>query len=80
MQLTITLIDKGKDESFDLIVNEDQKIEDTLRILREKGMLDTADGNYSLKSQRSGLSIKKEEAFKQAHIYQGDVLEVISVS
>lgn len=80
MQLTITLINKENDESIDLTVNEDQKIEDTLRILRENGMFNTSDGNYSLRSQRFGISIEKEKTFKQARIYQGDILEAATVS
>lgn len=73
--ICITLRDLSEKRTFDLQVNTDQKIKNTLQILQEAGMVSkevsTATHVYS---ERQKQQINTGISYEQAQIYQGDII------
>lgn len=77
LQLTIKL-NKSK-INRDIMVNPDQKIIDTLKILKENNMI-PMDENLNevlVKSQRRKRVINSQLSYRQAGIFNGDLLQII---
>lgn len=77
MQLTITLMSKKYEIEKDIIVNSQQKIVETIKILEEADQIPhISDSQYQIRSLRTKLWLQIEKTYEQNHIYYGDMLEI----
>ena len=75
MQLTITLTSTKYQINKDIMVNSEQKICETLQILKEAGQINIAVGDEDkLRSMRTGMFVSKEFTYEEAGIFYGDIL------
>lgn len=75
MQLKLTWRIKGRPD-MDLLVFEEQKIVETMKILEEKGLLEeeqTESVKY-IKSLRTNNQVNALLTYSEANIYSGDIL------
>lgn len=72
MDITIAV----KNERIDVKVNRRQKIEDTMYILGNGGIIElcSEEGGYTVRSERNGEQINPKMSFKKANIFNGDIL------
>lgn len=77
MQLKLTWRVKGK-RDMDLLVFEEQKIAETMKILVDKGILEDkmADTVKYVKSKRTNNQVNILLTYSEANIYSGDILEL----
>lgn len=77
MQLKLTWRVKGK-RDMDLLVFEEQKIAETMKILVDKGILEDemADTVKYVKSMRTNNQVNILLTYSEANIYSGDILEL----
>ncbi|CAK7060227.1 MAG: hypothetical protein EUB_03459 [Eubacterium sp.] len=77
LQLTIKLINSSI--SQDIMVNPDQKIIDTLKILKENNAVSLNENlnKILIKSQRKKRYINSRLSYRQAGIFNGDLLQII---
>lgn len=75
MQLKLTFKDKDQRE-IDLMVDEDQKISETIQVLAERELWDgeQADSIQYIKSLRSNKQVNILLTYREAKIYSGDIL------
>lgn len=75
MQLKLTWRVKGK-QDMDLLVFEEQKILETLKILIDRGFLEDemADTVKYVKSMRTHNQVNILLTYSEANIYSGDIL------
>ena len=77
MQLTITLTSTKYQINKDIMVNSEQKICETLQILKEAGQINIAVGDEDkLRSMRTGMFVSKEFTY-EAGIFYGDILQIL---
>lgn len=76
MQIMVTFI--GKESKIDLLIDNRQKIIDTMKTVEEAGWLftDGEDENYYVKSLRKSRRISAFCSYEEAGIYSGDILKV----
>lgn len=75
MQLKLTF--KGEDkQEIDLMVDEDQKISETIQVLAERELWDgeLTDSMQYIKSLRSNKQVNILLTYREAKIYSGDIL------
>ncbi len=78
MQLTITLTSTKYQINKDIMVNSEQKICETLQILKEAGQINIAVGDEDkLRSKRTGMFVSKEFTYEEAGIFYGDILQIL---
>ena len=78
MQLTITLTSTKYQINKDIMVNSEQKICETLQILKEAGQINIAVGDEDkLRSMRTGKFVSKEFTYEEAGIFYGDILQIL---
>lgn len=78
MQLTITLTSTKYQINKDIMVNSEQKICETLQILKEAGQINIAVGDeVKLRSMRTGMFVQKEFTYEEAGIFYGDILSIL---
>jgi len=79
MMLTLTIKYKKEYLNKDIQVNSQQKVEDTLNVLLEAGILHntTPLKDLRIRSIRRGGFIEKKQNYDQANIHNGDILELI---
>ncbi|PLT72052.1 hypothetical protein CDL26_10220 [Mediterraneibacter gnavus] len=78
MQLTITLTSSKYQINKDIMVNSQQKICETLQILKEAGQIDSTIGDGDkLRSIRTGMFVQKEFTYEEAGIFYGDILSIL---
>ena len=78
MQLTITLTSTKYQINKDIMVNSEQKICETLQILKEAGQINIAVGDEDkLRSMRTGMFVSKEFTSEEAGIFYGDILQIL---
>ena len=66
MQLTITLTSTKYQINKDIMVNSEQKICETLQILKEAGQINIAVGDEDkLRSMRTGMFVSKEFTYEE---------------
>lgn len=77
LRLTIKLTNRNI--SRDIMVNPDQKIVDTLRILEENNILSMDEDMEKIlvKSERKKRYINSRLSYRQAGIFNGDLLQII---
>lgn len=77
LQLTIKLTNSCI--SQDIMVNPDQKIIDTLKILKENNAISLNENlnKILIKSQRKKRYINSRLSYRQAGIFNGDLLQII---
>ena len=77
LRLTIKLTNRNI--SRDIMVNPDQKIVDTLRILEENNILSMDEDMEKIlvKSERKKKYINSRLSYRQAEIFNGDLLQII---
>lgn len=75
MQLKLTFRGEDKQE-IDLMVDEDQKIAETIQVLAERELWDgeQADSIQYIKSLRSNKQVNILLTYREAKIYSGDIL------
>ncbi|MDD3361682.1 MAG: hypothetical protein PHW34_08425 [Hespellia sp.] len=77
MKLTITLTNKERSQEKDVQVNSQQKIADTLHILREADALwEMTAVRGKVKSLRRGLYLEPANNYEEEQVYTGDILEI----
>lgn len=77
MKLTITFMNKEHSQKRDVQVNSQQKIIDTLQILKDAGVLwEIEYTDIKIKSLRRGLYLEKESSYEKERIFTGDILEI----
>lgn len=69
--ITVSICDKRHNLEFDVMLQPEQKIEDALRIIQEKGLLMIRDIEYVRLGNANSLKNKKL-TFQQAEIYTGE--------
>lgn len=74
--MIITIVSDEKE--WDIQADENSSIQNTLKILRERGMLAMQEENipktvYSVRKRRS---IDTERTYRESGIYQGDILKI----
>lgn len=78
MQLTITLMSTEYQINKDIMVNSEQKICETIQILKEAGQIDQRVGaGDKLRSMRTGMFVPKEFTYEEAGIFYGDILMIV---
>ena len=78
MQLTITLTSTKYQINKDIMVNSEQKICETLQILKEAGQINIAVGDEDkLRSMRTAMFVSKEFTYEEAGIFYGDILSIL---
>lgn len=78
MQLTITLTSTKYQINKDIMVNSEQKICETLQILKEAGQINIAVGDeVKLRSMRTAMFVSKEFTYEEAGIFYGDILQIL---
>lgn len=77
MQLKLTWRINGQVD-IDLMVNEEQKIVETMKILVEKGILNEEQTMFIkfVKALRTNNQVNILLTYKEAKIYSGDILEL----
>ena len=73
MMLTISLRNLAEDKNVTVTVDEEQKIEGTLKILSEAGIINGMECQ-TVRSMRNKNRIHVEQTYKESHIYNGDIL------
>lgn len=78
MQLKLTWRVKGR-QDLDLLVFDEQKIAETMKILIDRGLLDeeAEDDVKYVKSLRTNNQVNILLTYKEAKIYSGDILEML---
>lgn len=78
MQLKLTWKVSGQNRTFDLLVSDEQKIAETLAVLREKELMpaQTADMVRYVRSLRTNHQIPVLLTYKEGNIYSGDILQI----
>lgn len=77
-QLTITLTSTKYQINKDIMVNSEQKICETLQILKEAGQINIAVGDeVKLRSMRTGMFVPQEFTYEEAGIFYGDILQIL---
>ncbi len=79
MMLTISLAILSENKQIDIMVNEEQRISNTLEVIEEQGMI-RENKNVVLRSQRSRQRIDPQHSYKEERIYNGDILCMESLS
>ena len=78
MQLTITLTSTKYQINKDIMVNSEQKICETLQILKEAGQINIAVGDEDkLRSMRTAMFVSKEFTYEEAGIFYGEILQIL---
>lgn len=79
MILTLTIKYEKEHLDKDFQVNSQQKVEDTLNVLTDAGILRNAAllKELRIRSIRRGGFIEKKQNYDQANIHNGDILELI---
>lgn len=73
MMLTISLRQSPEDKNITIMVEEEQKIEGTLQVLAEAGIIE--DHPYrTVQSYRSKERVSVGSTYKESRIYNGDIL------
>lgn len=70
----------NKDKNIDLMVNDEQRISETMHILSERGILpeDIVEKVRHVKSLRTKNQVNILMTYNEADIYSGDILEITS--
>ena len=78
MQLKLTWRIDGK-QDMDLLVFEEQKIAETMKILIDRGFLEeeAEDNIQYVKSMRTNNQVNTLLTYREANIYSGDILELV---
>lgn len=68
----------NKDKNIDLMVNDEQRISETMHILSERGILpeDIVENVRHVKSLRTKNQVNILMTYNEADIYSGDILEI----
>ena len=77
MQLKLTWRTKGM-QDIDLLVFEEQKIAETMKILIDRGFLEeeAEDNIQYVKSMRTNNQVNTLLTYREANIYSGDILKL----
>lgn len=78
MQLKLTWKRLEQNRTFDLLVSDEQKIAETLAVLKEKGLVpeETADSVRYVRALRTNRQIPVLLTYKEGNIYSGDILQI----
>lgn len=78
MQIKVTFI--GKENTIDILLDNRQRIADTLDILEEKGELNfDKEAVCYVKSKRRNRKIPIFSTYEQEMIYSGDLLKICDI-
>ncbi len=79
MLITLTIMNKTADWAADIQVNPQQRLEDTMTILKEAGKI--PDGIWEertkIQSARKSMFVDRSGSYEQEGIYTGDILELL---
>ncbi len=77
MQLTLTVMSNKYGFIKDIMVNSQQKIQDTVTILQEAEVVPAELTEvYKVCSMRTNLYVQPDMTYEQAGIYYGDIIEI----
>lgn len=74
--LTISMKHTQGKQNLDLMVNEEQKICDTIAVLEETGVLNHDSGILTIYSERNGKRIDPACTYRESDLYNGDILNI----
>lgn len=74
--LTISMRNADENKSIDLYVNEEQKIYETMAVLRESSVLCLKDTPFTMHSGRTGKRINPLCSYRENNLYNGDILNI----
>lgn len=78
MMLTLTFMNRESCNSHDIQVNTQQKIIDTLLILKDANLIqDISKDKIKVKSLRKGMYVNIDHTYEGEHIHTSDILELI---
>lgn len=78
MMLTLTFMNRESCMSYDVQVNSQQKIIDTLFILKDANLVQEIEKEeIKVKSLRKGMYVNINDTYEGEHIHTSDVLELI---
>lgn len=78
MKITITIKNTQNGKAYDILLDNHQKIETTLKVMKEnlpESMLGIGE-NPELKSERTSRRLRPGNTYEESHIYTGDILLV----
>lgn len=73
MMITITICNRSLGIQHDFIVNSKQIIEDALRIIEEKHLIEVSTSNY-VRLKVTNRLCNKKLTFREANIYNGEMI------
>lgn len=73
MMLTISIKSRSDEKNVTIMVDDRQKIAETLIVLTEAGILEAKDCRI-VRSARTKERISIEKSYAEGHIYNGDIL------
>ncbi len=73
MMLTISFKHPSDEKNTTIMVDDRQKISETLNVLTEAGILEAKDCRI-VRSARTKERIRVEKSYAEGHVYNGDIL------
>ncbi len=75
MMLTISLQEQSEEKTIDIMVDNEQKISSTLKVLQESGLFQARDCQ-AVRSQRTRERVQIGSSYQEGNIYNGDTLVI----
>ena len=72
MKITITIKNEWSGKTYDISLDNQQKIETTLRVMREN--LPESMQGIGIEPERTSRRLNVGETYEESHIYTGDIL------
>ncbi|MGI6050899.1 MAG: hypothetical protein ACOYA9_00265 [Bilifractor sp.] len=81
MKITITVRNKNTRKSYDIALDNRQKIATTIQVLREclPRAMEGIGEKYEIRSERTGRRLSAEDTYERQQIFTGDALLVNSL-
>ncbi|MGN0305128.1 MAG: hypothetical protein ACI4D2_03120 [Lachnospiraceae bacterium] len=78
MRLTITYYNVHTKKAYDIMADREQRIKTTVRVLQETmpEIFDGIEEPVNVQSERTKRRINIEKTYREAGIYQGDILRL----
>ncbi|MGN1196441.1 MAG: hypothetical protein ACI4TA_02455 [Acetatifactor sp.] len=78
MKLTITYYNVHTQKAYDIMADREQRIKTTVRVLQETmpEIFDGIEEMVNVQSTRTKRRINMEKTYREAGIYQGDILRL----
>lgn len=76
MKITITIKNELSEKTYDISLDNQQKVATTLQVMRENlpESLQGIGDNPEIQSERTSRHLRVDTTYEESHIYTGDVL------